>query len=64
MSKINKKQLQPDLLTTGFALLLPGMVLTTVLESNRFFQVLGVALLLVASAVFGASINSRIRRKK
>ena len=64
MNKGNRKNNQPNLLTIGFALLLPGMALATVLDTNRFFQIFGLILIISASAVFGAAINSRTRRKK
>lgn len=47
----------------GFALLLPGMFLATVLDGGRFFQIIGLILIIVASVVFGASIGARTNRK-
>lgn len=48
----------------GFALLLPGVLLATMVDSSRIFQVIGVILIIASSAVFGASINERSKRKK
>ena len=63
MNKDNRKNNKPDLLIIGFALLLPGVLLANI-DDNRTFQIIGMILILAASAVFGASINSRISRKK
>jgi hypothetical protein len=60
MNKNNK----PDLLMIGFALLLPGIFLATILDNSRIFQVIGLILIIASSAVFGASISARISRKK
>ena len=48
----------------GFALLLPGIFLATILDSSRTFQVIGLILIIASSVVFGASINARSKRKK
>ena len=48
----------------GFALLLPGIFLATILDSGRIFQIIGLILLIASSAVFGASISARVNRKK
>lgn len=64
MNKSERKNNKPDLLVVGFALLLPGILLTTILDSNRIIQVIGLVLIIVSSAVFGASINSQVKSKK
>ncbi len=48
----------------GFALLLPGLFLATASDDSRLFQVIGLVLIVAASAVFGASISARTSRKK
>jgi uncharacterized membrane protein YiaA len=58
------KNNRPDLLMIGFALLLAGVFLATILDSSRIFQVIGLILIIASSAVFGASINARSKRKK
>jgi len=63
MRCMNKKN-KPDLLMIGFALLLPGIFLATILDSGRIFQIIGLILLIASSAVFGASISARVNRKK
>jgi hypothetical protein len=63
MRRMNKNN-KPDLLMIGFALLLPGIFLATILDSSRIFQVIGLILIIASSAVFGASISARISRKK
>lgn len=59
-----RKNKRSDLVSIGFGLLLPGLLLTTILDTNRTLQVIGVLFLLASSAVFGASINAEARRKK
>lgn len=58
------KNNRPDLLMIGFALLLPGVFLATILDGSRIFQAIGLILIIASSAVFGASISARANRKK
>ena len=64
MKKDKRKDNKPDLVMIGFALLLPGIFLGTILDSSRIFQIIGLILIIASSAVFGASINARTNRKK
>lgn len=58
------KNNRPNLQMIGFALLLVGVFLATILDSSRIFQVIGLILMIASSAVFGVSINERSKRKK
>lgn len=64
MNKAGGSNNQTHLLITGFALLLPGIALATLLDVSRVFQIIGLILILAASAFFGASINARNKHKK
>jgi hypothetical protein len=64
MKKNIRKIKHNELLSIGFTLLLSGIFLATILHGNRFFEVVGIVLLLISSAVFGASLNAKDRPKK
>lgn len=55
---------QPSLLLLGFALLFPGIFLATIFDGSWTLRVIGIVLILVASATFGASISIPMRHKK
>lgn len=53
-----------ELMTIGFVLLMPGLLFATVIDGSRLANGVGVVLLIIASAAFGASINANKPNKK
>ena len=58
MEKI-KTMKHSELRNIGFALLFPGIFLAMIFDGNKFVEVVGILLLLLSSAAFGASIKAR-----
>ena len=63
MKKIVKNFKQSELMSIGCGLFFPGVLLATMLGDNRVVQVIGVAMIILSSAAFGASISANDRRK-